>query len=140
MTEEKEFREKVVVGLSVLWYPKALMDREPKAAMVVSANSNGSVNLFVLDEGGSYRVQACYHRSCKTSLYDQAGKKFPHVLSTGCWDFSEASALLYRMLKETQEVSDVKDCGVLVGQAEEVDKEEAVAEEASPVRNRRRNN
>lgn len=119
MSEVKEFREKVVKGITVHWYSKALVDREPKTALVVAANSNGSADLCVFDEGGMFRVRACYHASCKTSLYDRSGKKLPHVTDSGCWDFNEASGLIYAMLKQTQEVSDCKDCGVLVGQTED---------------------
>lgn len=122
--EEKEFREKVVKGITVNWYPKAILNKEPKVAMVYSANSNGSVNLCVFDEGGTYRVHASYHKSCKSSLYDHAGQKQPHVVESGCWDFNEMSALLYQRLKESQERTNCPDCGVLVGQTEGSDEPE----------------
>lgn len=115
MSDEVEFRERVVKGIPVNWYPKAMMDREPKAAIVYSANANGSADLFVIEDGGTLRVRACYHRSCKSSLYDHAGKKLPHVMETGCWDFNELSSVLYSSLKKTQDSSPEKESGVLVG-------------------------
>lgn len=90
------FDDDALMGLTVLWYPKADISKRPFVGMVIGSNSSGAIDLRVFQKNGNaFVVKASFHRSRKGDLYGLDGRTKTHVRQSGCWEMTPSSRFIY---------------------------------------------
>lgn len=96
METKQVFNESLPVGMTVLWYPRADVSKQPTFSegplpATVFRCDDGICDLYVIGWGGKpFFKQAVRHIS-SPNLFDEWGRPNDLAMRDGCWEFTETS-------------------------------------------------